>query len=147
MNITLNIEAGNPLELHEVITGLAGILVVTVAPQPEPEKVKKSGKATTKPEKEKQPDPEPAADPEVVDETTPEETPDSVTKEAVEDTTPETEEIPTIVELRAAAQKKGGTPEGKKAIKALLDEIGSKNLTEIPEEKRAAFIQKLGEIK
>ena len=48
MNITLNIEAGNPGELHEAITGLAGILVGTVASQPEPEKTKKSSKVTTK---------------------------------------------------------------------------------------------------
>lgn len=54
-----------------------------------------------------------------------------------------TEEIPTVVELRAKAQEKGKNPEGKKAIKALLDKIGSKSISDIPEEKRAAFLCEL----
>lgn len=135
MNITLNIVAGSSAELQEAINGLASLAVITggsVAPKSDPEKSKRGNKVTTQTEK-------------------PPETELEIDAGAAEDTTgapeTETEEIPTIVELRAAAQKKGGTPEGKKAIKALLDEIGSKNLTEIPEEKRAAFIQKLGEIK
>jgi len=145
MNITLNIEAGNPGELHEAVIGLAGILVGTVAPQPEPEKTKKSSKATTKPEK--QPDPEPTK-PAVESDTAEDavgETPET-TETAVEetpDTVTETEEIPTVVELRAAAQTKGGTPEGKKAIKALLDKFGSKSISDVPEDKRTAFLDGL----
>lgn len=54
-----------------------------------------------------------------------------------------TEAIPTVVELRAKAQEKGTTPEGKKAIKALLDKIGSKSISDIPEGKRAAFLRDL----
>ena len=54
-----------------------------------------------------------------------------------------TEEIPTVVDLRAKAQEKGKTTEGKKAIKALLDEFGSKSVSDVPEEKRAAFLHKL----
>jgi len=145
MNITLNIEAGNPVELHEAITGLAGIMSGTVAPQPKSEKAKPNSRVTTK-----LPDPKPTTDADPSSEAMAN-TPDTAAEEPMESEEPstetETEEIPTVVELRAAAQEKGGTPEGKKAIKALLDEIGSKNLTEIPEEKRAAFIQKLGEIK
>jgi len=141
MNITLNIEAGNPVELHEAITGLAGIMGSQVAPQPEPEKAKKSNKVTTKSEKQPDPAVEPVAEPTVVNETTP----DPVTEEVAEDTAPETEteEIPTVVELRAAAQTKGGTPEGKKAIKALLDKFGSKSISDVPEDQRAAFLAEL----
>jgi hypothetical protein len=69
--------------------------------------------------------------------------------EKVEETKNETsneasgDEIPTVVELRAAGQEKGKTPEGKKAIKALLDEFESKSLSEVPEEKRAEFLERL----
>ena len=151
MNITLNIEAGNPIELQEAITGLAGIMGGAVAHQSKLEKAKPNGKGTTKPEKQ----PDPVVEPTVTEEA-PEDKLDQVvepdvpaeetSEETVVEETPETvsEVIPTVVELRAAAQTKGGTPEGKKAIKALLDEIGSKNMTEIPEDKRAAFIQRLG---
>lgn len=53
------------------------------------------------------------------------------------------DEIPTVVDLRAAGQEKGKTPEGKKAIKALLDEFESKSLSEVPEDKRAEFLKRL----
>lgn len=59
---------------------------------------------------------------------------------------PETENIPTVVELRAAAQEKGKTPEGKRAIKALLQEFGSRSISDVPEEKRAAFMARLKEL-
>jgi len=153
MNITLNIEAGNPIELQEAITGLAGIMGGAVAPQPKLEKAKPNSKGTTKPEK--QPDqvieptvteeapedkPDQVVEPDVPAEETPEET-------AVEET-PETvpEVIPTVVELRAAAQTKGGTPEGKKAIKALLDKFGRKSISDVPEDQRTAFLRELGDI-
>ena len=58
-----------------------------------------------------------------------------------------TEEIPTVVELRAMAQLKGGTADGKKAIKALLNEFESKSISDVPEDKRAAFLQKLEALK
>ncbi|MGG4397213.1 hypothetical protein ABEX25_23190 [Paenibacillus thiaminolyticus] len=53
------------------------------------------------------------------------------------------EDIPTVEELREVASAKGKTPEGKKAVKALLDEFGSKNITAVPEEQRAAFLARL----
>ncbi|MFW5436333.1 hypothetical protein [Paenibacillus apiarius] len=56
------------------------------------------------------------------------------------------EDAPTIVALRAAAQVKGKTPEGRKAVKALLDEFESKSISDVPEEKRAAFLVKLEEL-
>lgn len=52
-------------------------------------------------------------------------------------------EIPSVVDLRAKAQEKGKTPQGKKAIKALLDEFGSKSISDVPEEVRVAFMSKL----
>ncbi|TVZ81260.1 hypothetical protein FB379_11759 [Aeribacillus composti] len=54
-------------------------------------------------------------------------------------TTPD-EPVPSIVELRAKAQEKGKTPEGKQAIKALLQKYGCKSISTVPEEKRAEFM-------
>ncbi|GAA4827805.1 hypothetical protein GCM10023310_00580 [Paenibacillus vulneris] len=51
--------------------------------------------------------------------------------------------IPTIVELRAKAQEVGSTPEAKKAIKTLLDEFDSKSISDLPEDKRRAFMSRL----
>ena len=53
------------------------------------------------------------------------------------------ENIPDIVELRAKAQEKGKTPEGKKAIKDLLEKYGCQSISTVPEEKRAAFLAEL----
>ncbi|MBU5677887.1 hypothetical protein KQI88_15825 [Alkaliphilus sp. MSJ-5] len=52
-------------------------------------------------------------------------------------------DIPTVVDLRAKAQEKGKTAEGKKAIKALLDKYDSKSISNVPEEVRAAFMADL----
>ena len=133
MNITLHIEAGNPAELQEAIAGLAGIVTGAVATRTEPEKTKRTSKETPKPEK--QPDPETVKGPET-------------SEDAAEETTAtETEEIPTVVDLRAKAQEKGATPEGKKAIKALLDKFESKSISDVPEEKRVAFLRELEALK
>ncbi|MHB1651641.1 MAG: hypothetical protein ACYCVD_04080 [Desulfitobacteriaceae bacterium] len=136
MNITLNIVAGSSAELQEAINGLASLAVITggaVAPKSETEKPKRGNKVTTQTE-------------------TPSENEPGVESGAVEDTgetAPDKveENIPTVVDLRAKAQEKGGTPEGKKAIKALLDAFGSKSISDVPEERRTEFLQKLGEIK
>ena len=151
MNIRLNIEAGNPMEFQEAITGLAGIMGGSVAPQPESEKTKRSNKAATKPEK--QSDPDPVVESNDTAKEASEDKPDPVvesdTAAAAEDapnTVTETEEIPTVVELRAKAQEKGTTPEGKKAIKALLDKFESKSISDVPEDKRAAFLRELGDL-
>ncbi|MED0670617.1 hypothetical protein P4S95_10430 [Aneurinibacillus aneurinilyticus] len=80
---------------------------------------------------------------------------DEAPKEAPATTQPEPEEsqdsdkaeaVPDVVELRAKAKEKGSTAEGKKAIKALLDKFGSKSISDVPEEKRAAFLAALEEI-
>ncbi|MCY9539086.1 hypothetical protein M5X00_04880 [Paenibacillus alvei] len=53
------------------------------------------------------------------------------------------EDIPTFEDLRAVGKEKGATSDGKAAIRALLDEFESKSLSEVPEEKRAAFLERL----
>ena len=131
MNITLNIEAGSSAELQEANNGLAGIVGGTVTPKLEQEKLKRGNKVTTQTDK----------------------SPESKMVEvgAVEDTEENQsdnveENIPTVVELRAEAQKHGQTPEGKKAIKTLLNKFGSKSISDVPEDKRTAFLQALGEL-
>ena len=134
MNITLNIVAENPEELQKAIIGLAGMAGSTAAPQPE--SAKRSSRGTAKPEK--QPDPEPEKQPDPEPKT---EAPDA----ELDHDEPET--IPTVVDLRAKAQEKGTTPEGKKAIKALLDKFESKSISDVPEEKRTAFLHALEALK
>ena len=51
--------------------------------------------------------------------------------------------IPSVVDLRAVAQEKGKTAEGKKAIKVLLEAYESKSISTVPEEKRADFLKEL----
>lgn len=135
MNITLNIVAGNSAELLEAINGLASLGVVpggAAAPKSEPEKPKRNNKVTAQTEK---PETEPVVESGAAEDTS--ETPSDKVEE----------NIPTVVDLRAKAQEKGGTTEGKKAIKALLDAFESKSISDVPEDRRAEFLQKLGEIK
>lgn len=132
MNITLSIVAGSSAELQEAINGLASFAVIpggAATSKSEPEKSKRSNKATT--QTEKAPETEPVVE--------------SVAVEDTEETQPEEtpEEIPTVVELRAEAQKHGQSPEGKKAIKALLVKFGSKSISDVPEGKRTAFMVEL----
>jgi len=56
------------------------------------------------------------------------------------------EPVPTVVELRAKAQEIGKTPEGKKSIKDLLVKFGSKSISDIPDDRRAAFLRALEEL-
>lgn len=64
--------------------------------------------------------------------------------------TPDTKEtkaeqdIPSIEEIRAKAQALG--TEKKAEIKALLDEFGAKNLSTLPENRRAEFLARLEEL-
>ena len=136
MNITLNIEAGSSAELQEAIAGLAGLVVITGgadALKSGPEKSKRGSKVTT------QTDKSPETEPEV----------ESSATEDTGKTLPDKveENIPTVVDLRAEAQKHGQTPEGKKAIKALLNAFESKSISDVPEEKRATFLQALVALK
>ena len=54
-----------------------------------------------------------------------------------------TDNVPTVVELRAMASEKGKTPEAKKAIKALLDSYGSKSISDVAENQRVGFLKEL----
>ncbi|MTI56127.1 hypothetical protein [Geosporobacter ferrireducens] len=94
-----------------------------------PEKQKKQTKEETKPAKQVDTQTENDLSNE------PENTPGEATGEAPY--------IPTVVELRAKAQEKGDTTEGKKAIKALLDKFNSKSISNVPEKDRAAFLSAL----
>ncbi|WP_338841961.1 hypothetical protein [Paenibacillus glucanolyticus] len=55
----------------------------------------------------------------------------------------EGEEIPTVVELRAKAQEVGKDPKKKPAIKELLGKFESASISDVPEEKRIAFMAEL----
>lgn len=75
---------------------------------------------------------------EVKDEPVLVEVPEEVT---ADDPVKDTEPIPDAVTLRAAAQEKAKTPEGKAAIKELLKQYDSKSISTIPEDKRADFLK------
>lgn len=117
MNITLNVEASSPEELKEALAGLV---------ENTPASTEKT-KPTRKTQSKKKTDP-------------PKTEPTSTGEESNK------EDIPTVVELRAKAQEKGETTEGKKAVKALLNEFGSKSISHVPEEKRAEFLARLEEL-
>ncbi|MGG3282760.1 hypothetical protein [Paenibacillus solani] len=69
---------------------------------------------------------------------------DSSPDEGVEEIQPnEDEEIPTVVELRAKAQEVGKDPKKKPEIKKLLGEFESASISDVPEEKRIAFMAAL----
>jgi hypothetical protein len=130
MLITLNIQAETPQELQQAIAGLASLNGVA-ASAPTGTTAPKSSRSTVKPQ-----EPAKEADP-VKDETAEPETTDTGSDEYV----------PTVIELRAKSSEVGTTPEGKKAIKALLDKYSSASLSNVPEDERAAFLADLGKIK
>lgn len=53
-----------------------------------------------------------------------------------------TQDVPTIEEIRAKAQ----AVKDKAAVKALLNEFGARNLTALPEDRRAEFLARLEEL-
>lgn len=70
---------------------------------------------------------------------------DKIVKEIEEEAAAATQDddIPTVVDLRAKAQEVGQDAKKKPKIKALLDKYGSPNVSEVPEDKRAAFLADL----
>lgn len=140
MNITLNIQADNPVELQAAIEGLAKQGLVNVTGEAKevvktPKKVQAKKETTpSEPKKEEAPKVEEKQDV-TPKETKKEETPKVEGKQDVN--------VPSVVELRSMAQEKGKTPEGKKAVKALLVELESKSISTVPEEKRAEFLAEL----
>lgn len=151
MNITLNIEAGNPAELQEAIVGLAGIVgFVTDGPtinvpdkEEKPKRASRSAAKSDKPaakvEEEQQ---EAAQDDDGASEAAGNDPSDDP------DTGPgDDEDIPTEVELRAVAAEIGKRGAyAKKAIKALLEKYGVPNITAVPNDKRIAFKRELEEL-
>lgn len=126
-------------ELAVLSAGIAGrITPAESVPTPETPKTEHAARnAGTKPEPAKAP---PAAPPESQDES------GDIESEPDDDPDVTDEPIPTVVELRAKAQEIGKTSEGKKAIKDLLNKFGSKSISDIPENKRAAFLRALEEL-
>ncbi|SCW40212.1 hypothetical protein SAMN04487970_1005184 [Paenibacillus tianmuensis] len=129
MSVLIQINGENAGEAIKELSALAaGINGQAVAPAPAPEAPKPSrGRTATKPA--------PAA----AEEGEPKNEPTESDLGEGDDDGP----VPTVVELRAKAQEVGTTPEAKKAIKALLDEFGSKSISDVPENKRHAFMSGL----
>ncbi|MNO32459.1 hypothetical protein D3C76_224480 [compost metagenome] len=73
----------------------------------------------------------------------PEDKPEQETGSEETSESSETVDAPSVVELRAKAQEVGKDPANKPKIKALLNKYDSPNISEVPEEKRAAFLAEL----
>lgn len=120
MAIEITITAKSAKEVVALVQDLASVL-----PGMDPEKIPASTKVSTI--EETKPEPEPQPEPES-------------NQEQQEEPAAAKERIPDIVEIRKLAMEKGATPEGKEAIKELLKKFGCRNISSIPEEKRAAFL-------
>ena len=120
MAIEITITAKSAKEVVALVQDLAGVL-----PGMDPEKIPAATKVSTI--EETKPEPEPQPEPES-------------NQEQQEEPAAAKERIPDIVEIRKLAMEKGATPEGKEAIKDLLKKFGCRNISSIPEEKRAAFL-------
>lgn len=121
----------------------------TAAPQQEAEKPKRQSRTTKQepePSKAEQPKEEPAATPAPAKES---EGSDDQTDEPSADE-PNTEggdgaPVPDIAEIRALASEKAKSA-GKEKVKGLLDDFACKSVSDIPVEKRAAFMAALGNL-
>lgn len=134
MNITLNIQAETPEEIMAAVMKLAatgGAVPAMTTPES-----KKTASRVNKPAAAKPAEPDSA----------PADTKETVKPEEPQQDHDSDQEIPDVTALRAAAREKGKTPEGKKAIKALLTNFESKSISDIPEDKRSAFLAALEEL-
>lgn len=120
MAITITIEAANAKELKQLMQDAAETLAGMRMEDIEDTKVSTIEKPS-KPKKETKPV-------------------EAAPKQ--EDVEEAPEDIPAIEDLRAKAQ----SIEDKAAVKALINEFGAKNLTTIPEERRAEFMARLEEL-
>lgn len=73
----------------------------------------------------------------------PEEKEEAPEQESDSAETSEPIDAPSVVDLRAKAQEVGKDPANKPKIKALLNKYDSPNISEVPEDKRAAFLADL----
>lgn len=138
INVSINAESAS--ELSTTILELAAAFSTTsvektVTPDPEEAPKADKPKRQNRKQKEKKETPPPPVDNAQEEE-----------EDQVEESASEEIPVPDVIELRAVAREKGKTAEGKKAIKALLDEFGFKNISEIAEEKRAEFLVALEEL-
>lgn len=133
VQITINgADAAESLkELSALAAGLTGAASASVVVEPTG-KPKRTTKGATKPDK--------PADP--VEET--ESKPDEADPDQTDETDDAVEEI-TDVDLRAKASEVAKS--GKQAeVKALLTEFGVPNVTALPQNKRAQFMKRLGDL-
>jgi len=136
MSVQIHINGENAIEAIKELSDLAANLVVapvaaaTQAEAPQEDKPKRQRSA-------KQEDPAPKQQ----EEQQPEQPEQSEQPEPQQQGS--SDNVPTVVELRAKAQEVGTSPEAKKAIKALLDQFGAKSISDVPEEKRADFLAEL----
>lgn len=121
MAITITIEAANAKELKQLMQDAAETLAGMRMEDIEDTKVSTIGKPS-KPKKETKPV--------------------EAKQEAATEEAPASEDIPAIEDLRAKAQ----AVEDKAAVKALIKEFGAKNLTTLPEDRRAEFLARLEEL-
>lgn len=126
MSVTININGENATEVLHELRDLAAGLGGTVTPVQEEKPESKPAKRPT--EKKATKPIEDVAEP---------------VKESEDVSTDKaTEDVPTVEELRAKAQ----AVEDKAAVKALIKEFGAKNITTIPEDRRAEFLARLEEL-
>lgn len=145
MSVQININGENAAEAVKELSSLAAHFTlvpvttpaITAAPAESQQEEKPKRQRTVKPT---EADTKKQEEPEVAQQDSENEKESQASEPPKEEQTQSTDDIPSIVELRARAQEIGKTAEGKKAIKALLDEFGSKSLSDIPEEKRADFM-------
>lgn len=129
--IQITLQAANAADVQQLVHDLAGTMSGQFASRVPAETVeqqpKRQQKATKSEQKEAKVDVE-AIEKEINEEA-------GASEEVVD--------APSVVELRAKAQEVGKDPAKKPKIKELLNKYGSPNVSEVPEEKRAAFIADL----
>lgn len=126
MPVTITINGENAAQAIEEFTTLSASFIPgasKTAPVEESPKPRQRKNATTPKEREEK-----------------EEVPE---QEADSAETSESIDAPSVVELRAKAQEVGKDPANKPKIKALLNKYDSPNISEVPEDKRAAFLAEL----
>lgn len=159
MSVQININGENAAEAVKELSSLAAHFTlvpvttpaITAAPAEaqQEEKPKRQRAAKQEDSAAKQaaaPAPTPAEEPETAQQDSEEPKEPQSSEPPKEEPATSSGDIPDIVELRARAQEIGKTPEGKKAIKALLDKFESKSLSDIPEERRSEFMDELAMI-
>lgn len=140
MPVQIHITGENAQEAIQEFSVLSAAFVGAIAPVAQApvkeEKPKRQQIAAAKKQEEAKPKPPEASEPDPVGESEPQ-----------EEDFGESENIPTAVDLRAKAQEVSkANPDNRGKIKELLNKFGCKNITEVPESKRADFMAELEEL-